>query len=136
VALLDTTFLIDLMKETKRRRPGRATAKLAELTQRGELLRVSLFSLGELYVGVAKCNQPIREEKAIDECLRAFEIVNFDWTTARTFGLIVGGLERQGRPPSDMDALIAATAIDLDELLVTRNLQDFVRIPGLRVESY
>jgi hypothetical protein len=31
VALLDTTFLIDLMKESKRNRPAKATAKLQEL---------------------------------------------------------------------------------------------------------
>ena len=55
MALLDTTFLIDLMKETKSKRPGRATQKLAELMQRGDPLRVPVFAIAELEVGVAKC---------------------------------------------------------------------------------
>ena len=42
MALLDTTFLIDLMKEAKKRRAGSATVKLDELIRRGEDLRIAV----------------------------------------------------------------------------------------------
>jgi hypothetical protein len=54
MAIVDTTFLIDLMKESKTRRRGKATAKLEELVDRGESLRLAVFSIGELYVGVGR----------------------------------------------------------------------------------
>ena len=45
MALLDTTFLIDLMSEQKSKRPSRATKKLAELVERGDPLRVPIFAM-------------------------------------------------------------------------------------------
>jgi predicted nucleic acid-binding protein len=49
---------------------------------------------------------------------------------------LVGQLERQGQVIGDMDALIASVALEQDELLVTRNIAHFQRVPGLRVEGY
>ena len=136
VAILDTTLVIDLMREAKRRKAGRAVVKLHELVQRGEPLRVSLFTVAELYVGIAKGTQPKRERKAVETALAPFDIVPFERNTAEIFGGVVGQLELQGTPISDMDALIAATTLELSELLVTRNPSHFTRVPGLRVESY
>ena len=136
MALLDTTLLIDLMKEAKRRRAGRATAKLKELEAREEPLRIAVFTIGELYVGVAKGSHPASERLAVETCLQPFEIVPFEESTARIFGTVVGDLEKKGQHISDMDALIASIALEHDELLVTRNLRHFTRIPGIRVEGY
>ncbi|MBI2477122.1 MAG: type II toxin-antitoxin system VapC family toxin [Planctomycetia bacterium] len=136
MALLDTTFLIDLMKEAKKRHAGPATVKLDELIRRGEALRIAVFTIGELYVGVAKGTQPTRERAKVEGALQPFDIVPFEANTARIFGGVVGELEKQGQPISDMDALIASAALENDELLVTRNVGHFQRVPGLRVEGY
>jgi|CXWL01.1.fsa_nt_gi predicted nucleic acid-binding protein len=136
MALLDTTFLIDLMKEAKKRRSGSATVKLDELIGRGEALRIAVFTIGELYVGVAKGTQPTRERIKVEMALQPFEVVPFEDNTARIFGGVVGELEKRGRPISDMDALIASVALESDELLITRNFRHFQQVPGLRVETY
>jgi hypothetical protein len=73
MALLDTTFLIDVMKEAKKRRAGPATVKLDELIRRGEALRIAVFTIGELYVGVAKGTQPTREQEKVERALQPFE---------------------------------------------------------------
>lgn len=136
MALLDTTFLIDLMKETKSKRRGHATRKLAELIERGDSLRVAVFTIAELEVGVVKCSQPVRERHAIETCMEPFEVVGFSVSTARIFGSIVGRLELEGQPISDMDGLIASVALEMGEPVVTRNPKHFDRVPGLRVETY
>jgi tRNA(fMet)-specific endonuclease VapC len=124
------------MKESKSKRQGGATAKLQDLVRRGESLRLAVFSIGELYVGVAKGTQPAKERAAIEQCLEPFDVVGFEESTARIFGNVVGVLERQGQVISDMDALIASVALEHDELVVTRNLNHFQRVSGLRVEGY
>ncbi|MEX0704252.1 MAG: type II toxin-antitoxin system VapC family toxin [Planctomycetales bacterium] len=136
MALLDTTLLVDLMKEVKRRRPGPATAKLEDLERRDEVLRIAIFTIGELYIGVTKGRDSALERRAVENCLQLFEVVPFDESTARVFGTIVGDLERQGNVISDMDALIASVALEQDELLVTRNVKHFQRVAGLRVEGH
>jgi tRNA(fMet)-specific endonuclease VapC len=45
-------------------------------------------------------------------------------------------LEKRGKPISDMDMFIAATAIEEDLILVTDNVKHFSRIPGLKVENW
>ena len=43
------------------------------------------------------------------------------------------GVEKSQR---DLDTLIAAHAIALDLILVTNNLQEFERVPGLKTENW
>jgi predicted nucleic acid-binding protein len=136
MAVLETTFVIDLMKESKRGRPGPASRKLEELVDRGLPLRIAIFTLAELFVGVAKGTRPRQERAAIQECVAPLDILPFEWTTAEIFGLIVGGLEKRGESISDIDALIASVAVEYSEMLVTRNRRHFDRIPGLEVEDY
>ncbi len=51
----------------------------------------------------------------------------------RGFARIRGGLRRSGQLIGDPDLLIAATALHYDLTLVTRNVKDFQRTPGLRL---
>ncbi|MCI0360276.1 MAG: type II toxin-antitoxin system VapC family toxin [Planctomycetaceae bacterium] len=136
MAVLETTFVIDLMKESKRGRSGPAALKLQELAARGEPLRIAIFTLGELYVGVAKGTRPRQERAAIEQCVAPFEVLPFEQSTAEIFGTIVGELEKRGESISDIDALIASVALEHSEVLVTRNRKHFDRISGLAVESY
>jgi tRNA(fMet)-specific endonuclease VapC len=136
MAVLETTFVIDLMKESKRARPGVASAKLQELMARGEILRIAIFTMAELFVGIAKGTRPREERAAIQQCVAPFDVLSFELSTAEIFGSIVGQLEKQGLSISDIDALIASVAMEHGEILVTRNTKHFDRVPGLRVESY
>ena len=136
MAVLETTFVIDLMKESKRARAGPAVRKLQELATRREPLRIAIFTLAELLVGVAKGSRPQQERKAIEQCVSPFEVLPFERSTAEIFGAIVAELEKRGESISDIDALIASVALEHSEVLVTRNRKHFDRIPGLTVETY
>jgi predicted nucleic acid-binding protein len=45
-------------------------------------------------------------------------------------------LEAQGAGIGPMDTLIAAQALRLGATIVTRNVREFSRVPGLRVENW
>lgn len=51
------------------------------------------------------------------------------------FARLRGDLRRKGQLIGDPDILIAATALHHDLMLVTRNLRDFQRVPGLTLYS-
>jgi len=136
MAVLETTFVIDLMKESKRARTGPAAQKLQELTEVGEPLRIAIFTLAELFVGVAKGTRPRQERIAIEQCVASFQVLPFERSTAEIFGAIVGELEKRGESISDIDALIASIALEHSEILITRNRKHFDRVPALSVETY
>jgi tRNA(fMet)-specific endonuclease VapC len=45
-------------------------------------------------------------------------------------------MERVGQPIGALDVLIAAHALALDLILLTRNVEEFPRVRGLRVENW
>ena len=45
-------------------------------------------------------------------------------------------LEKKGQPIGSMDLLIAAHAISLDVRLITHDVKEFGRVPGLRIEDW
>lgn len=59
-----------------------------------------------------------------------------DAETSRHYGLIRAELERQGSPIGANDAWIAAQALTLGAVLVTNNVGEFSRVPGLVIEDW
>jgi predicted nucleic acid-binding protein len=112
VPVLETTFIIDLMKETKHKIRGPASSKLQYLVGRGEALGITIFTLAELLVGVAKGDRPIEERAAVEQCVAPFALLPFERNTAEIFGSIVGNLQKRGQTISDIDALIASIALE------------------------
>ena len=55
---------------------------------------------------------------------------------SQKFGLVKSELERLGRRIEDFDVAIAAHAIALDAILVTRNITHFKRVPRLTCELW
>ena len=64
------------------------------------------------------------------------EILPFDAPAAATYGPIQATLERQGTPIGAMDLLIAAHAVSLGVILVTKNPREFRRVSDLQVENW
>lgn len=73
-----------------------------------------------------------RELAGLFEFYQEFEIVPFDEAAAQRFDDLRAQRVRLGT----MDLKIAATALVNDALLLSANLRDFERIPGLRVEDW
>jgi tRNA(fMet)-specific endonuclease VapC len=66
------------------------------------------------------------------------ELGRSPWTDAvsERFGSIKATLEREGRRIEDFDAAIAAHALVEEAVLVTANLRDMTKVPGLKVEDW
>jgi predicted nucleic acid-binding protein len=131
---VDTSFLVDLVREAARGEHGRAHAMLDELAE--EPLAVSVFVACELHAGAELTKDPDGERGKIDGLPAALETVPPDEGFARRYGKTLAELRRRGRPISTMGLLIAVTALGDEAPLVTRNVEDFARVPGLLVKGY
>jgi len=129
--LLDTNAL----SEPVRRRPSPAfMARLAAHTGR---LATSVLCVGEMIYGARRRgNATIYEDYLREAVLGRLSVLPVDVETAVAYGDLRHRLERRGQPRTDMDLLIAATALRHALVLVTHNTRDFDGIPTLRVEDW
>jgi tRNA(fMet)-specific endonuclease VapC len=63
-------------------------------------------------------------------------VVSFDAEDAQHAGEIRAQLASMGTPIGPYDALIAGQARARQLMLVTHNIREFVRVPGLQVEDW
>ena len=132
---LDSSFLIDLLRETARERPGPAF-DLIESLDANELLGVSVHVVCELRAGAELSRRVLQEHEALDHLLSGVLVVFPDDRFAPEYAKLLAATTRGGRRVAAMDLLIATAAILDRAPLVTRNVKDFSRVPGLRVLDY
>lgn len=128
--LLDTNICIYMIKN----KPPEVRAHFERFVP-GDIA-ISTITVAELQYGVAKSAAKEKNALALETFLLPLEIVPFDRDSALAYGKIRAGLERQGTPIGSMDMLIAAQAIAQGFTLVTHNLKEFNRVPGLTCESW
>jgi len=128
--MLDTNICVSLI----RRRPEPLIQRI-DRTPVGDI-GISVVSLAELEYGVSKSTQPRRNREALQQFISPLEVAPFDRPATAAYGRIRAFLERKGQLIGSMDLMIAAHAVSLGVPLITSNLDEFRRVPGLRVNDW
>ncbi len=128
--LLDTNICVQIIRQ-------RAPQALAQLTSRAITeVWVSSLTVAELHYGVAKSRQPGQNQQALEQFLLPLSIIPFDAEDALVYGRVRALLEAQGQPIGAIDTLLAAQALRHTFTLVTNNVREFARVPGLSIEDW
>ena len=130
---LDTNIIVDLIRN---RRPNlRERYNAARMA--GSPILVSTIVLFELHFGVANSNRPEHNQSVLNAFLADdIGVVAFDEIAAAEAGLIRAELSHAGALIGPYDILIAAQARAGRASLVTGNLREFDRVPGLIVTDW
>jgi tRNA(fMet)-specific endonuclease VapC len=129
--MLDTNMCIYLLK----RQPTETLVARFRSYAAGEIA-VSAITLAELRVGAARTENPDRHNAAIDRLLYPLALLDFDQAAAASYGTIRVGMMARGAVIGALDRLIAAHAASRQLILVTNNVKEFKRVPGLPVEDW
>ncbi len=97
---------------------------------------MSSVTWGELVYGAEKSAQPERNLADIESLAARLDVSPFGDQAAAHFGQLRAELYRQGKPIGPYDMMLAGHARSLGLILVTNNLKEFERVPGLRVENW
>jgi tRNA(fMet)-specific endonuclease VapC len=127
--LLDTNIVIAALKGHEE---VRGRLEVEELS----VIRLSAIVLGELEFGAEKSAYGERNRARLSALAGRLELVGVDHVTTRHYGQIRAFLERQGMPIGANDTWIAAQALAIGATLVTDNVREFSRVPGLGVENW
>lgn len=95
---------------------------------------VSAVTVAELFRGAYRTRAPLRHMENIrSRVLPNALVLPFDAETAEIYGRMCAALWDAGTPVEDFDVMIAATAAQHNLSVVTANLKDFGRIPGVKI---
>ena len=128
--MLDTNICIYAIKNKTRH----VLARLKQNLSRG--ICISSITLAELELGVSKSAYPEKNRIALMHFLAIPDVFPFDDTAAVEYGNICARLQKRGTPIGTMDTLIAAHARAAGLILITNNVREFERVPGLRIENW
>ena len=131
--LIDTSILVHYER-------GRLNLE-PHLTRGGEEEEffLSVVTASELLHGVHRAVQPeVRTKRAafVEGLLERFPLLPLDMATARVHAQVWAELTRAGKMIGPNDLWIAATALAHGLTMVTADVREFGRVPGLVVEVW
>ncbi len=130
--LLDSNVLIDLER-------GRIELEPHIALREDEEFFLSVITASELLHGVFRAQKPEQKNRRsafVEAVLDRFPILDIDLSVARIHAQLWAQMESEGNMIGLHDSWIAATALAHGLTLVTANLDEFNRIPGLVCESW
>ena len=131
---LDTNVAIALLNGT----PPQVRQKFDETREAATPIFMSAIVFHELMYGAANSLRRSENEEKIALFLAsgAIDLVPFDEEDASIAAVIRAKLRRSGEAIGPYDLLIAAQALRRGARLITANMREFMRIPGLDVSDW
>jgi len=127
--LLDTNIVIYVIK----RRPIEVMGVFNENAGR---MAISAMTLSELFHGAERSAKVAQNLAVIEEFASLLDVLPYTAKASQHYGAIRSALEKVGRTIGVNDLHIAAHARSEGLTLVTNNLGEFQRVPGLLLENW
>jgi predicted nucleic acid-binding protein len=99
---------------------------------------ISIITVSELLHGIERAKTDavrLRRKAFVESVFEHFPVFLFDMSAARMHAKIWAHLEQKGEMIGAHDLIIAATAVALGYEVVTSNLRDFQKVPGLKARA-
>lgn len=129
--LLDTNVCISYLR-------GKNSANIEARLNAANAGDVAICSVvrAELQYGAERSQQSQRNLAQLQRFYSGFPSLPFDDQAATAYGTLRAGLESVGASIGPNDLMIAAIAISNGLVLVTHNMAEFGRVPGLQAEDW
>jgi tRNA(fMet)-specific endonuclease VapC len=127
--MLDTNICIHVIKNY----PPKLQQRFNRLA---EQLCISSIALGELHYGAEKSARRLENLEAIEQFTARLDVLPFSAGAASHYGQIRAELERVGQPCGTHDMMIGGHARSEGLIVVTNNLREFERMPGVTSENW
>jgi tRNA(fMet)-specific endonuclease VapC len=127
--MLDTNICIYVIK-------NRPTIVRARFNQLADQLCISVVTLAELIYGAEKSARPYDNLQVVEQFCARLELLPFTGQAATHYGQLRAELERAGTRVGIHDMMIGGHARSEGLIVVTNNVREFQRMPGLRVDNW
>jgi len=122
------TYLVDANVLSEPTKPAPDSKVVEWLSANEGELVVDSIILGELYIGILalpRGRKRTRLDRWFEEVVQTIDCLPWDAAISRRWAALVADLKRKGESVPLLDGMIAATALQHDLTIATRNTRDF-----------
>ena len=127
--LLDTNIVIYVLRQ-------RPIEVLSTFNTNASRMAISSITLAELMHGAEKSSRMSENLANVEDFCSRLQVLPYGAKAAQHYGAIRAALEKIGQPIGVNDLHIAAHARSEGLVLVTNNMGEFARVPGLELENW
>ena len=127
--MLDTNICIYVMRK-------RSLDLLEKFNSLAEQLCISSVTLGELHYGAENSARRAANLTSLEHFVARLDVLAFDAKAAMHYGQLRAELHRAGTPCGPHDIQIGGHARSEGLIVVTNNVREFGRMPGVRTENW
>ena len=133
IYMLDTCICSFIMRE----QPEAVLRRLEQVALRNHRIVVSAVTYAEMRFGAIGKKASPRHTQLVDAfCARLDAVLPWDRAAVDATTEIKASLAAAGTPIGPHDTAIAGHASAADAILVTNNMREFERVPGLTLEDW
>ncbi|TCB96660.1 PIN domain-containing protein [Kosakonia quasisacchari] len=131
--MLDTNICSFIMRE----QPEAVINRLEQAVMRNHRIVVSAITYAEMRFGAIGKKASPRHDQLVDAfCARLDAVLSWDRAAVDATTEIKASLAAAGTPIGPNDTAIAGHAVSVGAILVTNNVREFERVPGLKLEDW
>ena len=136
MVFVDSDLLIKCLQPKNNSINKKARNFLTNLFENNSEVKITIYNFAELYRGAYLSKKVAINLGIIDKFLGQFELIFPTLESVKEYSRISANLKLKGQYIGDLDELIASIVICSSDILYTRNINHFERIPLLELGNW
>ncbi len=136
MVFVDSDLLIKCLQPKSNSINTQARKILSNLFKNNSVVKITIYNFAELYRGAYLSKKVATNLGIIDKFLKQFKLIFPTLESIKEYSRISANLNLKGQRIGDLDELIASIVICDSDILYTRNIRHFERIPLLELENW
>ncbi|NMC04593.1 MAG: type II toxin-antitoxin system VapC family toxin [Candidatus Lokiarchaeota archaeon] len=136
MVFIDSDLVIKCLQKQDKPENKKAREIMDYLYENKDEIKLTAYNYAELLRGVYLSAMVSENMQAIENIIHRFRIIFSDEKSIKAYAQISATLKLKGEDIGDIDELIASIVVANNDVLYTRNLSHFNRVPGMKVVDW
>jgi len=133
---IDTDLMIKCLQPQNAEINKKARTFLSNLFETHSEVKTTIYNYAELFRGAYLSKRVAHNMSLVERFLAQFSIIFPNFESIKEYSRISANLQIKGEKIGDIDELIASIVVSEEDILYTRNIRHFERVPLINIVNW